>query len=86
MDRINKQILSKNGSVVVISSSKSEDGSITEELEYTSVALGGRVHSFARLLRVSDMYYLAIFDVPVGDSSRFADMGKKFVESLNINH
>jgi hypothetical protein len=85
MDRINNQILSKNGDVNVFSSNKNADGSITEELEYTSVALGGRVHSFARLLRVSDMYYLAIFDAPVDDFVRFTEMGKMFVASLTVN-
>ncbi len=84
MDRINNQILSKNGAVNVISSNKNADGSITEELEYTSVALGGRVHSFARLLRVSDKYYLALFDVQVDQSAQFADTGKKFVDSLVV--
>jgi hypothetical protein len=85
MDRINNQILSKNGDVNVFSSNKNADGSITEELEYISVALGGRVHSFARLLRVSDRYYLAIFDAPVDDYVRFTETGKKFVASLTVN-
>ncbi len=85
MDRITNQILSKNGNVNVFSSNKNADGSITEELEYTSVALGGRVHSFARLLRISDVYYLAIFDAQVDDFPRFTKVGKKFVESLTVN-
>jgi hypothetical protein len=85
MDRINNQILSKNGNVNVISSNKNGDGSITEELEYTSMALGGRVHSFARLLRVSDMYYLAIFDAQIETFARFTDIGKKYVESLTVS-
>lgn len=85
MDRINNQILSKNGNVNVISGNKNGDGSITEELEYTSVALGGRVHSFARLLRVSDTYYLAIFDAQIDTFTRFTEIGKKYVESLTVS-
>ncbi len=85
LDRINNQILSRNGPVTLISKVQNADASITEELEYTSVPLGGTVHSFARLLREADKYYLALFDAQVEEYSRFASVGKRFVESLNVS-
>lgn len=84
MQQVNSDVFGQEGDVQVIAQTKNPDGSITEEIEFDDSNLGGRVHSYARLVKTMDYFYLASFNALADDFAPFRDIGKRFVGSLQV--
>ncbi len=69
----------------IIAKKTNADNSMSAELEHTSAALGGRVHTYIRLIPAGSMYYIVQFNVRVDDFDQYKDIGQTIVDSLTVS-